>query len=164
MTLPRPRLINLLIFIATSGLMSVGFIMEHQMGLEPCPLCMTQRIFIVLTGFFGLLAFLHNPGLRGTQIYGTATLLSALTGGGFSIRQLYLQSLPEDLVPACGPSLSYILDTFPLAHALKLMLTGDGNCAEVAWTFMGISIPGWTLVAFAALAGISIWQIVRSSR
>ncbi len=142
--------------------MAVALVMEHQMGLEPCPLCMTQRIFIMATGFAALLGFLHATIWQPVKFYNGLSLLTSITGGGFSIRQLYLQSLPPELAPSCGPGLSYMLDNFPLADAIQLMLTGDGNCAEVVWTFMGISIPGWTLVAFIGLAAISVWQLKRS--
>lgn len=161
--LPGIRTCNLLIFLFCFGLMSVGLIMQTIMGLEPCPLCMTQRLFICLTGALALLAVLHRPKAGGHKFYAVFTAISALLGGGFSSRQLWLQSLPEDLVPACGPSFSYMFETFPFMDAMKIMLTGDGNCAEVVWTFLGISIPGWTLVAFSCLAATSLWQFLRPS-
>ena len=89
------------------------------------------------------------------------TIVAALVGGGFSIRQLWLQSLPADQVPACGPSVDYILENFPLSKALEMLLRGDGNCAEVLWTFLGISIPGWTLVAFAMIIVGSLYVASR---
>jgi disulfide bond formation protein DsbB len=79
------------------------------------------------------------------------------------MRQLYLQSLPAEQAPACGPGLGYMLENFPFMQALEIMLKGDGNCATVVWTFIGISIPGWTLIAFIGLAAISIWQLVRKN-
>ncbi len=159
--LPAPRPLFFILFLFCSLMMGVGFIMQYAMGLEPCPLCMTQRVFIVLTGFFALLAGLHNPAIKGIKIYGTVVLLSAVAGGTFAIRQLWLQSLPEDKVPACGPGLSYMLETFPLMDTLAIMLRGDGNCAEVVWTFLGLSIPGWTLVCFILLALAGVYQMVR---
>jgi disulfide bond formation protein DsbB len=156
------RTIFLVVFLFCCGLMATGYVMEHVYGLEPCPLCMTQRVFIVLAGFVALIGCLHNPALRGTQIYSGLIALMAASGGGFSIRQLYLQSLPEDKVPACGPSVDYILETFPLNKALQMMLKGDGNCAEVLWSFMGISIPGWTLVAFLMIIGSALYLALRT--
>jgi disulfide bond formation protein DsbB len=155
------RLIFAGIFVFCCGLMAVGYYMQFALEMEPCPLCMTQRVFIVLSGLIALIACLHNPSGSATAVYGGLIGLSATLGASFSIRQLYLQSLPPDLAPACGPSVSYILETFPLNKALQIMLKGDGNCAEVLWTFLGISIPGWTLVAFAMTLCTAIYVIVR---
>lgn len=155
------RFTNLLIVLTVVAMMAVALYMEHAMGLEPCPLCVSQRIFVILVGFWALLAFLHHPGRVGKAVYGSLGLLSAVAGGAVSSRQLWLQSLPEDQVPACGPGVEYILDTFPFMDALRVMLTGDGNCAEVAWDLFGISIPGWTLIGFIGLALLNLWQVLR---
>jgi disulfide bond formation protein DsbB len=135
--------------------------MQYQMDMKPCALCITQRIFVVLAGLFALFAFVHNPVSLGRKIYTSLGGLSAVIGGAFSARHLWLQSLPEDLVPACGPDLEYLLDTFPLMEALDVLLQGDGNCAEVSWTLLGLSIPAWTLLAFAGLLAINVWQALR---
>lgn len=158
------RQTNLMIFLGCCGLMAMGYVMQYQLGLEPCPLCITQRVFIVLTGLWALLAFMQNPKALGAKIYGVLVAISALIGSGFSLRQLYLQSLPADLAPACGPSIEYMLDAFPIMKALEVMLKGDGNCAEVAWTFIGVSIPGWTLVAFVGLVAFGVWQVLRQPK
>jgi disulfide bond formation protein DsbB len=143
--------------------MAVAYYMQYQMGLEPCPLCMTQRIFVIATGLVALVAFIHATIGQHYKRYSALSLLTSVTGGGFSMRQLYLQSLPPEQAPACGPGLGYMLENFPFMQALEIMLKGDGNCAEVVWTLMGISIPGWTLIAFTGLAAISIWQLVRKN-
>lgn len=161
MSLPSPRLTFLLIFLGCTGLILTGFYMQYVMHLYPCPLCITQRVFIVAVGLTGLLGFFFNPGSIGRKIYGVVGILFAVLGGSFSTRQLWLQSLPADQVPACGPDIGYLLDNFPLMDALSVLLRGDGNCAEVLWTFLGISIPGWTLVAFIGLVIINLWQIFR---
>jgi len=83
----------------------------------------------------------------------------AMAGAGFASRQLYLQSLPADQAPACGPSIDFIFQTFPLTDALSILLRGDGNCAEVAWRFLGLSIPGWTLIIFICLAVAWLLQL-----
>ncbi|ROQ18009.1 disulfide bond formation protein DsbB [Marinimicrobium koreense] len=155
------RMTNLLIVLAVVAMMAVALYMEHAMGLEPCPLCVSQRIFVILVGVWALLAFLHHPGRIGRGIYAGLGVLSAVAGGAVSSRQLWLQSLPASEVPACGPGVDYILDTFPLLDALRVMLTGDGNCAEVAWSLFGISIPGWTLIGFILLGLAHLWQALR---
>jgi len=147
-----PPFIRLAIFFSVAGLLGFGYYLEFIKGLEPCPLCITQRFFLLVSGLLGLLAAIHKPAQTGTWIYAGIGTLTAIAGGFFSGRQLYLQSLPADQVPACGPSLEFILETFPLSEAISILLRGDGNCAEVAWTFMGLSIPGWTLVVFVGFA------------
>jgi len=159
--LPQARATNLLMFAGCCGLMAVGYYFQYVLLLEPCPLCMTQRLLIILTGLIALAAFVHNPAAGGRRAYAVATLLSSIAGGSVSSRQVYLQSLPEDLVPACGPGLAHMVDTLPLGDVVKAMLTGDGNCAVVDWAFLDISIAGWTLVAFAGLALFSTWQLFR---
>ena len=161
MSLPSSRLTFLIIFLGCTSLILTGFYMQYFMDLYPCPLCITQRVFIVAVGLSALLAFLINPGRSGRKVFGVVGILFAMLGGSFSIRQLWLQSLPEDQVPACGPDIAYLLDNFQLMDALSVLLRGDGNCAEVVWTFLGISIPGWTLVAFVGLIGFNLWQVLR---
>jgi disulfide bond formation protein DsbB len=156
--MPTARQTNLLIFIACNALILIALYMQNIMELKPCYLCITQRGFVILTGTFALLAFLHNYGLK---VYGGLIALSALAGSFFSGKQIWLQSLPEDLVPACGPPAEYLFNAFSFGEALSMLFRGDGNCAEVQWTFLGLSIPGWTLLCFLGLAALGLWQVVR---
>jgi len=157
-----PRLVNF--SLPLIALISILFAMylEHQLGLLPCPLCMTQRVFIVFTGLFGLLAALHNPSGWGLRVYGALSAVAAAVGGAVAARHVWLQHLPEDQVPACGPSLEYMLETLPFSETLSIVLMGDGNCAEVVWTFLGFSIPELTLMLFASLVAVCLWQTLRS--
>jgi disulfide bond formation protein DsbB len=164
MTIPGSRIIFGLTFFGCSFLMALALFFEHQMNLEPCPLCILQRVMVILTGIIALAAALHNPHDLGIKIYGSLVATSAAIGGGISMRQLWLQSLPADQVPACGASLDYMLDVFPLSDVLSMVLTGDGTCAEIVWTFLGLSIPGWTLVGFIGLIAIGLFQIFRPLR
>jgi len=159
MPLPTSRIVYLSLSITCGLLMAVALYMEHVMALEPCPLCILQRVMVIATGIIALLAALHGPGKTGIQVYGGLVAATATGGAMLSLRQLWLQSLPADEVPSCGPSLDYLLDVFPLTEVLTMILSGDGSCAEVAWSLFGISIPGWTLVGFIGLIVIGIWQI-----
>lgn len=161
MALPSSRITFLLLFLGCVGLMLTGFYMQYVMELYPCPLCITQRVFIVAVGLTGLLGFIINPKGVGRKILGALGLLFSIGGGAFAARHVWLQSLPPDQMPACGPDIAYLLENFPLMDALSVLLRGDGNCGEVSWSFLGISIPGWTLVAFVGLAAFNIWQILR---
>ncbi|WP_461517553.1 disulfide bond formation protein B [Porticoccus sp.] len=160
MPLPTHRQTYLLIFTGCLLLILIALYMQHAMGLNPCYLCITQRVFVILTGSIALLAFIHN---RGQRTYGALISLSALGGAFFSSKQLWLQSLPEDQVPACGPPAEYLFDVFSFNEALGMLLRGDGNCAEIQWSLLGLSIPGWTLICFLGLAALGIWQVVRRS-
>lgn len=162
--MPRSRTIFLAMALFCLGLILVALYMQEVMKLYPCYLCIVQRCFVIATGVIALAAFVHNPGQKGARAYGAVAAISALAGAGFAIRQLWLQSLPADKVPACGPPADYLLDSFPLMEALPMLLRGDGNCAEVQWSLLGLSIPGWTLIAFAVLAGSALWQAFRKFR
>lgn len=161
MTLPSPRIIFLLVFAGCAAAMAVALYMEHVMGLEPCPLCVFQRVAVIGAGLVALVATLHNPAQLGVRIYGAGLILAAAIGAVFAGRQLWLQSLPEDQVPACGPGLDYLLDVFSFAEVLQMVFAGDGTCAEVSWMFLGLTIPGWTMVGFAGLTAIGILQIIK---
>ena len=138
-----------LLALALAGAMIGGAqFMEHVLGLEPCPLCLMQRVWTILAGAFIVGGLAHDPRLPS---YPFAALLCTIAGAGFSVRQLWLQSLPADAVPACGPDMAYMIDAFPLSEILKAMTLGTGNCAQVTWTLLGISIAGWALLGFIAL-------------
>ncbi len=138
---------TLLVF-GTGILMCTALWLEYVDGLAPCPLCMMQRIWVFAVGLIAYASLLHNPRWG---IYPMLGAIAAMVGGGFSIRQLWLQSLPEDQVPACGPDLAYMIDAFPLSDLLTAMTSGTGDCAEVQWTMLGLSIPAWSLIGFIAL-------------
>lgn len=121
------------------------------MGLEPCPLCWLQRFGFMAVGLVSLVAALHGPRQLGIRLYGLLLIITAGAGLGMAGRQLWLQSLPADQVPACGPSVDYMLEVLPLAEVLATALKGTGDCAAVVWRFLGLSIPGWTAVFFTLL-------------
>jgi disulfide bond formation protein DsbB len=125
------------------------FFFQRFLGLEPCPLCILQRVVVISLGMVLLVAAIHGPGGWGNRIYGGLITLIAGSGAAIAGRHVWLQSLPADQVPECGPTLDYILETFPLDKALQLVLHGSGECAKVEWQFLGLSIPGWTLIAFS---------------
>lgn len=151
--------------LAAITVISIAFAMlflEEQLGLAACPLCMTQRLFIVLMGLFALIAALHNPLGWGRRVYGVLCTVAAVAGGAVATRHVWLQNLPADQVPACGPSLEYMLDTLPFSETFTIVMMGDGNCADVVWTFMGFSIPEQTLALFVVVTIVCLWQTLRS--
>lgn len=158
MTLPSVRQTNLLIILAVIGFMSYALYTQYFEYLEPCPLCMTQRFFYCLVGLFAFLGLLHH---RRNAVYMVLAALSAIGGIATAGRQVWLQHLPPEQVPACGPSLEYMLETFPLSETLMTMLRGDGNCAEIVWTFLGFSMGEWSLACFVGFLAICSWQLIR---
>lgn len=149
--LKQPRIGFFLGFIACISLLGFGAYLQFVEELEPCPLCISQRLAIFATGLLYLLAAIHN---RASKIYGIAIGLMALVGAGVSVRHIWIQHLPPDEVPECSPGLEYVFQNFPLSKTIQLMLSGTGECAKVDWTLLGLSIPAWTLFAFLSLASL----------
>lgn len=138
-------------------LLGYGYWLQFYGGLEPCPLCIFQRIAFISIFAVCLVAAIHGPRGRGRIAYGTLTFLAAAAGAGVAIRHLWLQNLPPDQVPACGPGLDYLMDAFPLAQVVRMAFTGSGECAEIDWVFLGLSMPGWSLVWFILFAIGAAW-------
>ncbi len=151
-----PRIWFFIGFAGCCLLLAAGAYMQFAEELEPCPLCISQRLAILATGLIFLIAAIHN---RSPKVYALIGALSALTGASISARHVWLQHLPPDQVPECSPGLEYVFQHFPLADTIKLMLTGTGECAQIDATFLGLSIPGWTLIAFLMLATFSLAAI-----
>jgi disulfide bond formation protein DsbB len=155
------RLLFLAILFACAALLGSAIYIEPFKSMNPCPMCMMQRAVFALIAVFCILAAIHNPARVGQKVYATITGLTALGGAAIASRQLWLQSLPEDQIPACGPGLEYMLDVFPILDVIAMAIKGTGDCAEVQWTLASISIPGWSLLAFAVIAVISTWILFR---
>ena len=158
------RLIFLLVFLVCAGLLGVAFYMEHVMGLEPCPLCWLQRFGFMAAGLVSLLAALHGPGSVGIRIYGFLLVVGSGAGLAMAGRQLWLQNLPADQVPSCGPSVDYMLEVLPWMDVLTTALKGTGDCAEVTWRFLGLSIPGWTAVFFSLVIITGLVMMFRTPK
>lgn len=142
------RNLFLAILLSSIALLSYALYTQYIGGLSPCPLCLTQRVFFIAISAMALAAVAHNSKTLAQRIYGFMILLFSLVGAIVAGRQVWLQSLPEDQIPACGPDLAYILEAFPLIEAIKVLFAGDGNCAEVVWTFLSLSMPSWSLLWF----------------
>ncbi len=153
-----PRIWFFIGFISCFLMLATGAYFQFVEELEPCPLCISQRIAILVTGLVFLIAAIHNPKTCSLKAYSIIGFITALFGAGISTRHVWIQNLPPGDVPECGPGLEYVFENFPLLDTIKLMLNGTGECADILWTFLGISIPGWTLVAFVALATLSLLQ------
>lgn len=145
------------ILLTVIGLLGYGYYLEYVEFLIPCPLCITQRLFYFLIGLFALLGLFFGSSVVWQRLVATLMLLSAIGGLITAGRQVWLQHLPKDQVPECGPGLAYWLENKPALQTLQLLFKGDGNCAEVDWTFLGLSIAEWSLAFFVTFALASIW-------
>jgi disulfide bond formation protein DsbB len=146
----RQRPLFLAGFLICVALMVTALTMQYALKLDPCPLCVLQRLFVIGLGGILLIAALHDPGRIGRRVYGALIVMLGVLGIIVAGRHVWLQNLPADQVPECGPGLGYLLDAFPFTEALSLVFRGSGECADVQWVFLGLTIPGWTLVIFAA--------------
>ena len=161
MLIPKSRHLHILAFLAVIGLLATAMFFEHVIMLEPCPLCITQRVAFLILGLISLVAAIHNPPGRGLRVYGGLILTFAIVGAGLAIRQLYLQGLPPEEAPACMPGIGYLADVLPMNELISIMFSGTGDCAEVQWRFLGLSIPGWTLVAFIGYGLFGVLEMIR---
>ncbi len=139
---------NAIGFLLCAGMMAYAYFAQHVQGYLPCPLCEFQRMAMIATGVLFLLAAVHNPWDFGARVYGVLTALAAAGGLAVAWRHVWLQGLPPDEVPACGPGLDYMLNAFPFTEVLSRVFTGSGECASIDWEFLGLSMPAWTLLWF----------------
>ncbi|MGE6795668.1 MULTISPECIES: disulfide bond formation protein B [Psychrobacter] len=154
-----------LVLMAVIGMSFALFYLQRHLGLSPCPLCIFQRIGLMVMGGFALIAALFNPKSKVVRLI---LWLGSLAGIGWATavaaRHVWLQHLPADQVPSCGPGLDYWLDTLPMKQVLNEVFAGSGECAEIAWRFMGLSIPEQSLILFSILLIVHViilWRIVR---
>lgn len=158
------RWLNLAGFAACAAMMGYALYAEHVLLMEPCPLCVFQRMAVIALGIVFLIAGLHHPaGTTGRRLYAGLLFAAAAVGIGVAGRHVWLQNLPPDKVPACGPGFDYIIDSFPLADALKLIFTGSGECATVDWSLLGLSMPAWVVIGVATVGLAGLWNNLRTS-
>ena len=148
------RTFSALGFLACAGGMAFALYLEHFRGFEPCPMCIFQRVAMIAAGLFFLAGAIHGPKAGGRWAYAALAGLAALAGAGIAARHVWLQGLPPDQVPACGPTLDYLMGMFPLREVVEMVLKGDGNCAKIDAAWLGISLPAWTMIAFI---GLTLW-------
>ncbi|MDP2324384.1 MAG: disulfide bond formation protein B [Gammaproteobacteria bacterium] len=160
------RLANTAGALACIGLMAYALYAQHGLGLEPCPLCIFQRVAVISLGSVFLIAALHPAGIVGRRVYGVLLGLVALVGSGVAGRHVWLTMLPPERVPACGPGLDFMLESFPLRETLAVVLSGSGECASIDWQFLGLSMPAWVLIALVSLGAYGVlcnWRASRSA-
>ncbi len=148
------------VFICVGGL-GAAYYAQYILEMEPCPLCIFQRLALLVVGLAFLAAALHNPPGWGAKAYGLIIGITATIGIAIAVRHLWLQQLPPDQAPRCGPGLDYLLQTFPLSEVIREVFTGSGECATVDLV-LGLSIPAWTLLLFLGLGlagAVGNWRL-----
>ena len=142
-------------------MMAYALYAEHVLYLMPCPLCVFERLAVISLGIVFLVAALHNPLAKGRFAY--TSLIALATGAGLGVAgwHVWIQNLPADEVPSCGPGFGYIIDEFPLADALKMIFTGSGECASIDWVLLGLSMPAWVLIATGFTGAFGVWNNLR---
>ncbi len=161
MKLPGKRQLNLLGLAVCVGLMAFAFYAQYKLYLDPCPLCVFQRMAVIAVGIVFLIAAIHNPIGWAGRVYALLIGVVAADGAAVAGRHVWLQNLPPGEVPSCGPGFDYIMESFPLSEALSMIFQGSGECAEVHWQFLGLSMPGWTLICFVGLGVFGVWNNLR---
>ena len=142
---------NGLAFLVCAALMGFALYAQYGLGLEPCPLCIFQRIAVIVVGVLFLIAALHNPGSTGARVYAVLLLIAVLGGAAISARHAWIQAQPAGTVAACGASLDYLMEIMPVTDVITKVLTGSGECGKVDWRLLGLSMPWWVLFSLAAL-------------
>jgi disulfide bond formation protein DsbB len=157
------RLLNVMGVLICVGGLGFAYYAQFYLGMEPCPLCIFQRLALLAVGLVFLLAAFHNPHGWGAKVYGVLVGVTASVGASIAARQVWLQRLPPDEVPRCGPGLDYMLQNFPLTEAIREVLTGSGECAKVDLV-LGLSVPIWTLLLFigvGVMGAVGNWWLRR---
>lgn len=148
---------NLLGFLACAMLMSYALFVQHVLKLEPCPLCILQRVSVISAGLLFLFAAIQHPGERGSKVYGALINLAALGGVLVASRHIWVIAQPPGTVAECGASLEYMMDVLPLHQVLGKVLSGSGECAKIDWMFLGLNMPTWVLLS---LVGLGFWGVL----
>jgi disulfide bond formation protein DsbB len=161
MTILGRRALNFAGFAACAGMMSFALFAQYVLLLAPCPLCVLQRVAVITLGVVFLVAAIHNSESWGRRVYAVLILLAAGDGIAIAGWHVHMQNLPLSEVPSCGPGLNYMLENFGLGEALSMVFKGSGECADILWSFLGLSMPAWVVISLLGLGVAGIWNNLR---
>ena len=153
---------NLLLtgFLFCVLLIAYALYTQYVLGLEPCPLCILQRVAVIALGLSFLLTALKHPHTKQSKFFASLLLtIISSAGVGIAARHVWLQNLPPDKVPGCGPGLDFMMANFPLSEVLEMVFSGSGECAEISWSFAFLSMPAWALIWLILLGSFGVWSI-----
>jgi protein dithiol:quinone oxidoreductase len=152
----RRRKINLLCAIVCAAMLGYAIYAEKVLDFVPCPLCMFQRVCVGALGVVFLIAALHPAKRAGAIFYGILTFIMAAATCWVAGRHVWIQAQPPGTVPAWGAPLDALMEMFPLSDVIRRVMTGGGECGVIDWTFLGISMPGWVLIAAVVLGLVGV--------
>jgi len=147
-------------FIALLLLIAAGYL-QFALKLPPCPLCVMQRLVVMLLGLLFLAGAIYVPKKKPRKIFNGVIFAVAVFGMALAGRHSYLQLIPQGSTTSCGPGLNFIFQNLSLTEAVKALLLGTGDCGEVNWTFLALSIPEWTFIFMLLFAGVAFFQMTR---
>ncbi len=148
-------------FVTCFAIVALALVIQTQYHLEPCPLCISQRIIFMSLGVLFLIAAFIPPATWLKKAFTALQVLTALGGAGVAIRHWYLQANRESMIADCGVGFDYMFENFPLQKAFKLIFRGTGDCAAIDWTFLGLTLPQLGLISFLGMAAYAIWLFAR---
>lgn len=140
------------------------FYFQQHLGLPPCPLCIFQRVALAGVAVLCVVGLVFTPKKIGARLLSFGITLFSMFGLALAGRQVWLQHLPADKVPECGPDLAFMLNAFPLKDVLIEVLSGSGECAQVQWQLLGLSMPEWMIIVFLVMVLISIRLLFAKQR
>jgi disulfide bond formation protein DsbB len=149
-------------FAACFATVISALFIQTKYNLEPCPLCITQRMVFMGLGVLFLIGAFIPPATMLKKIFTGLQVLTALGGAGVAIRHWYLQANKESMIADCGVGFDYMFENFPLEKMFTLIFKGTGDCAAIDWTFLGLTLPQLGLISFVALAVYAIWLLKKS--
>ena len=149
---------NALGALTCAALVAYALYTQYFLGLDPCPLCIFQRVAVISLGVIFAIAAIHNPAAGGARVYAVLLLIASIAGAAISGRHVWIQAQPPGTVAACGAGLDYMLDIMPLSDVITKVLTGSGECSRIDWTLLGLSMPWWVLFSIVALAAWA-WMV-----
>lgn len=149
-------------FAVCAAMLAYAYYSQFQLAIEPCPLCIFQRIAFIVMGIFFLVGALHAPERTGRRVYGLLVLLAAAAGAAIAGYHIWVQHQPPDPMAGCAPGFNYMVENFPISKVLKMAFTGHADCAEVNWTLLGLSMPFWTLLSFVLIGAGGVWAAFRN--
>jgi protein dithiol:quinone oxidoreductase len=151
------RLINFVGAGACLGMFAFALYAEYALNLDPCPLCIFQRITVVTLGVVFLAAGIHNPRRsRAAWVYVVLIAIAALSTIGIAARHVYIQSQPPGSIPACGAPINVLMQMFHVWQVVAKVLHAGGECAVINWTFLSLSMPAWVLSCALILGGAGV--------
>jgi disulfide bond formation protein DsbB len=147
--------------LACVALLAYAYYEQFAIGVEPCPMCIFQRIAFIVMALLFAAGAIHDPGPTGRRVYALLVFVAAAIGAGIAARHIWVQHLPPDPFAGCAPGWNYMVSNFPIGKTLKLAFTGSADCSQVNWSFLGLSMPGWTLICYVLLGLGALWSGLR---